>query len=76
MPVAFCRRREHFLKVLAKFFTYELSSANVIIVGFASTLRATHGAPMTPVAPAASFRKSRRLAFDCVDSAMRLSPYV
>jgi hypothetical protein len=42
-----------------------------MVDGFAWTLRAIQGAPTTPAAPAASFRKSRRLGFSFAGFAMR-----
>mgnify|MGYP003694485461 CR=1 FL=1 len=53
-----------FWKCSSKFFTYELSRAKTMVAGFAWALRAIQGAPTTPVAPAASFRKSRRLGLN------------
>src|SRR5712691_3318781 len=38
--------------------------------GLAWALRETQGPEATPAAPAASFRKSRRVAFDCAGRAM------
>src|SRR5919201_807744 len=68
-----------FWKCSSKFFTYELSRAKTMVLGLASTFRATQGAPTTPAAPAApaaSFRKSRRLGSDGVGCAMRFPFYV
>src|SRR5262244_2516310 len=52
------------MKCSSKFFTYELSRANTMVVGLASTFRAIHGAPTIAAAPAVSFRKSRRPGWD------------
>src|SRR6266851_528969 len=59
-----------FWKCTSKFFTYELSRANTMLTGLAWALRETQGPAATPAAPAASFRKSRRVAFDRAGCAM------
>src|SRR5882672_3476442 len=41
-----------------------------MLTGLAWALRETHGPVATPAAPAASFRKSRRVAFDCAGCAI------
>src|SRR5262245_41003620 len=63
------------MKCSSKFFTYELSRTKTIEVGLAWAWREMKGPAATPAAPpAASFRKSRRVAFDRVGCAIAFPP--